>query len=356
MEINQVIVSASPGDAVTNSALALRDLLRRVGPSDIFARYIDERLEGEVFSLQSYESRKHPPGSMMIYHSSIGEPEVVAFLLERRERLVLLYHNITPAEYFAGIDPAFAQLLACGRTELAMLRDRVEVTLAVSEYNARELEAIGYADVRVSPLPIDLTSLHDLPSDPSIARDLSRLKGPLVLFVGQVLPHKRPDLLLQAHHVLSTYLIPEAHLAMLGPVRMERYRRALQIFVADLNFPYVLIPGWLKPEELATFYRHASVFVTMSEHEGVCVPLLEAMSFGVPVVARDRAAISSTMGGAGILLPPGDDPVLAAEAIAIAITDEPLRSELIARGRRRVGDFDIEIAQATFLGHLASVA
>jgi glycosyltransferase involved in cell wall biosynthesis len=355
MEIHQIVVAASPGDAVTNAALGFQTLLQQVGPSGVFAQYIDPRLDGKVFPLSVYETCADPD-DLLIYHLSIGEPEVVQFLLSRRERLVLVYHNITPPEYFAALDPAFAGLLACGRSELELLRDRTELALAVSAYNARELEEMGYRDVRISPLPIDVRALRSVEPDAATVAELETLDGPLILFVGQLLPHKRPDLLLQAYHILTTYLRPDAHLVLLGPARLERYRRVLVTLTAEMNLHRARIPGWLTPEQLAAHYRRADVFVTLSEHEGVCVPLLEAMSFDVPVVARVYSAIPETMGDAGLLLPAEDDPLLVAEALGEVLGAPTLRSELIRRGRRRVRDFDVEAAHAAFLGHLASVA
>ena len=356
MRIDQLLVAASPGDAVTNAAFGLRDLLRRVCPSDIYARYLDPRLAGNVHVLGDYPVRTGGGRSdVLVYHASIGEPDVAAFLLERKERLVLLYHNITPPEYFAELQPAFAQLLAAGRSELLALRDRVEMALAVSAYNAAELEAMGYDDVRVSPLAVELGALRTRRADPATVRKLAwDAKGPVVLFVGQLLPHKRPDLLLHAFHVLTTYLIPDAHLVLVGPARLERYLHALQGLIGELNLD-AHITGWVSDAELAAFYRGATCFVTLSEHEGVCVPLLEAMAFDVPVVARAFAAIPETMGDAGLLLPPDDDPVMVAEAIAWLASDESLRQGLAARGRDRLGAFDPEASRATFLSHLAEV-
>ena len=354
MEIHQIVVSASAGDAVTNAALDFQQVLQRVAPSGLFARYVDPRLEGKVFPLSVYEACAQPD-DLLIYHVSIGEPEVVQFLLGRRERLVLVYHNITPPEYFAGLDPAFAGLLACGRSELILLRDRAQMALAVSEFNARELLDLGYDNVRVSPLPIDVGRLHEIEPDPETAARLDELDGPLVLFVGQLLPHKRPDLLLQAYHVLTTYLIPDAHLVLLGPGRLEPYRLALETLAAQLNLHRAQIPGWLTREQLAAHYRQADLFVTVSEHEGVCVPLLEAMSFDVPVIARAFGAIPETMGDAGLLLPADDDPLLVAEAMAEVLTSEGLRGELIGRGRAGLADFKVDTARATFLEHLLDV-
>jgi glycosyltransferase involved in cell wall biosynthesis len=351
MEIHQIVVSASPGDAVTNAAFGLQQLLQRVGPSGLFARYIDPRLDGQVFPLSVYEACAHPD-DLLIYHVSIGEPEVVQFLLGRRERLVLVYHNITPAKYFATLDPAFAGLLACGRSELELLRDRADLALAVSAYNAAELESLGYEDVRVSPLPVDASALNGIEPDEATMAELAQLDGPIILYVGQLLPHKRPDLLLQAYHVLTTYLLPEAHLVLLGPGRNERYRRALMTMVAEMNLHRARIPGWVTVEQLAAHYRQAEVFATTSEHEGVCVPLLEAMSFDLPVLARAFGAIPETMGDAGLLLPAEADPFFIAEALAEILTSEALRSELSRRGRDRLTHFALEGAQATFLHHL----
>lgn len=355
MDIHQIIVSASPGDAVTSTALALQQLLRRVCPSAVYARYVDPRLHREVLPLTAFDPVAEPD-DLLIYHLSIGEPEIIRFLLGRPERLVLLYHNITPADYFLGLDPGFAALLAGGRAELEVLRSRTDSALAVSSFNARELEELGYRDVSVSPLPVDIAGLRGLEPDPSTVDALDALEGPLLLYVGQLLPHKRPDLLLQAYSVLTTHLLPDVNLALLGPTRLESYHDALCTLAADLNLHRARITGWLNGEQLAAYYARADVFVTMSEHEGFCVPLLEAMSFDVPVLARAFGAIPETMAGAGLLLPTDEDPLLAAEAMAELLTSGTLRAELRRRGRERVVALDGEAARATFLHHILRVA
>jgi glycosyltransferase involved in cell wall biosynthesis len=355
MAIHQIVAGAAPGDAVTNTALDFETLLQRVGPSRVYGCHIDPRLGAAVLPLSAFEPGGDPD-DLIVYHLSIGEPEIVEFLLRRPERLVIVYHNIAPAEYYAVLDPRFAALLAGGRLELGVLRARAVLALAVSEYNADELEAAGYADVRVCPLPVDIGALSAVEPDPETMAELKGLDGPLVLFVGQLLPHKRPDLLIQAYHVLTTYLRPEAHLVLLGTGRFERYSRALGQLVAELNLHQASLPGWLTLEELAAHYRNAAVFITMSEHEGVCIPLLEAMSFDVPVIARRYAAIPETMGDAGLLLPADAGPLLVAEALDELIGSQPLRAELIRRGRRQVEGRDVDTARATFLRHIASVA
>lgn len=353
MEFHQILVSASAGDAVTNTARAYQETLRKVGTSEIFARFIDPRLNGTVSQLSDYERRAHPD-DVLIYHSSIGEPAVADWLLHRPERLVLVYHNITPSHYFRDLDPQFAALLEGGKRELVMLRDRVAMPLAVSQYNADELAALGYKDVRVSPLPVDGQRLRREQHDPGVERRLKDLEGPMVLFVGQLMPHKRPDLLIQAFHILVTKLTPSANLCLVGRGN-RRYGDALAAFAAELQLP-VQIPGWVTDSELASYYRAASCFVSLSEHEGVCVPLVEAMALDVPVVARACAAVPETAANAALVLPPDEDAPLVAEALHLVLTNEPVRKMLIARGRERVAAFDANDAHARLLSLLMDLA
>ncbi|MCA1844423.1 MAG: glycosyltransferase [Actinobacteria bacterium] len=274
MEIHQIVISASPGEAVTAAALDLRDVLRRVGPSEIFARSVDESLAGEVLPLAGYAARRGAAlgRNVLVYHASTGDPEVCSFLLGRPEKLVLVYHN---------------------------------------------------------------------------------LRGPLVLSVGPVLPHRRPDLLLSAYHVLVTYLVPDAYLALVGSCPQPGYRQVLESYRLQLNLHRAWLPGPVSAEALAAWYRSAAVFVTVSEHEGVEAPVLEAMAFDVPVVARAFAAIPETVGGGGLLLPPDADAPLLAEALAEVLGSDRTRRGLVEAGRGRHATVDPEAARAAFLAHLA---
>jgi glycosyltransferase involved in cell wall biosynthesis len=357
MQIHQVLVTASPGDAITNSALELRKLLRQVGPSEVFARYIHPDLADEVRRLDDYDRHRAnwTPNDLLLFHASIGEPHVYSFISERPERLVLVYHNISPAAPFLPYDPAFAGLLEAGRQELAALRDRAVLALADSQFNADELVELGYRDVRVARLIIDVDRLRQIEPDPQMVKWLDRIEGPVLLFVGQLLPHKRPDLLLKAFHVLVTYLVPDAHLLMVGTNRLPGYAEALELFRRELNLGAASFRGSLSDPAWAAHFRRADLFVTASEHEGFLVPLIESFAFDVPTIARAHAAIPETMGDAGVLLPPEDDPILMAEAMAEVLGDPALRASLVARGRKRLEVFDPDVARAALLDHLLSV-
>ncbi|MBW3615267.1 MAG: group 1 glycosyl transferase, partial [Actinobacteria bacterium] len=196
MRFDQLVVTAAPGDAITTAAQEIRRVLREAGPSEIYAHNIHPDLAGEVLPLERYAESPRTGQDTLVFHASIGEPAVHAFVMQRPERLVLVYHNISPAEAFVPFDARFAHLLEEGRRELAELRDRASLALAVSEYNAGELVALGFSEVRVAPLIVDVGRLKGIaPDAETSARLAEEWDGPTLLFVGQLLPHKRPDLL-----------------------------------------------------------------------------------------------------------------------------------------------------------------
>jgi L-malate glycosyltransferase len=352
--IHQILAAASPGDAITNAALDYRDVLRKVGPSEVFARHIAPSSAGEVRPLSEFAAS----GSrgLLVYHASIGEPTVSAFLLSRPEPIVLVYHNITPARYFEGIDDTFAELLVLGRLELESIRHRVVLAIAASRFNAAELEAIGYEDVRVIPPVVNPFRLARTDPDPEMLNLLDReFHEPLLLFVGQLLPHKRPDLLVKAMHVAATYFGTQATLLLVGQNRFARYADAVSAQVRELNLPQVHVVGSIDDARLAAIFRRAIAFVTVSEHEGFCVPLVESLAFDVPVVARACAAIPETVGDAALLLPPWAGAELVAGAIDRIVSDLDLRRDLIARGRRRLRELtevDASIAMLEAIGEI----
>ena len=360
MEIHQVLVSASPADAITDTAFRLRELLRRVGRSEIYALHVDPRIAHEVRRVGQYPSRFERGGgqNLLVFHASIGEPQMLSFLLAHGDRLVVMYHNITPSSYYTELDPAFAELLDAGRAELRFLRDKVDLALAVSSYNAAELVDMGFPDVRVSPLLVDVAGPGGTPPDPGIPGELDRVlgTGPTLLYVGQLLPHKRLDLLLHAFHVLSTHLVPEARLVVAGVGRLPRYRAAILGIIHELGLFRATLTGHIRPDELAACWSVADVFVTASEHEGFCMPLAEAMAHRVPILARRCAAIPETVGDAGLLVDCDAGPDLLAEAMAELLENAALRDELNRRAAVRVQAFQPERAAEIFLRHLLSVA
>jgi glycosyltransferase involved in cell wall biosynthesis len=358
MECHQVLVSASPEDGITHEALEIRALLRAWGKSEVFAHHIDPRLIGNVLPLTAYPERQ--PRAIderfLIFHGSVGEPEVFSFLLDRPEPLIVSYHSISPSELFSPYDPKLAERVEEGRREVAALRGRAIGGLAHSAYAAGELHALGYRDVRISPVLLDTRALLSLePHQLTINHFEKKVEGPMVLFVGKILPDKRLDLLLHAYQILVTYLIPETHLFLVGPSRINGYTAALQTFINDFNLGKAGIIGAVTIEQLVAYFQRAELFVTLAEYDDFCVPLLEAMAFDTPIVGRRRGAIPETVGDGGLLLPAEDDPLLAAEAMAAVLSDQNLAGDLVARGRKRLEAFDAENPREQFLEILRSL-
>jgi L-malate glycosyltransferase len=337
--IHQILVAASPGDAITNLAFGTRRLLRRVGPSEIYAHHIAPGLGAEVLPLSTYPARR-APGIPMIFHASIGQPEVHRFLTTRAEPLVLVYHNVTPGSYFEPFDPGFAELLMLGRDEVELLRPRVVRAVADSRFNACELEAMGYRDVRVVPPVVDIRRLTRVEPRSSTLAHLATFGAPILLSVGQLMPHKRPDFLVEAMHVAETYLGLRGYLMLVGHQRLERYTRAVREQVQELSLSGVHFVGAVDDADLAAMYRSADTVVSASEHEGFCLPLLEAMTFEKPIVARACAAVPETVGEGAVLLPAYEGPVLFAEAIGEVLAKQATHDAVIAGGQRRLAELE----------------
>jgi glycosyltransferase involved in cell wall biosynthesis len=336
--IHQVLVSASPGDAITNFALGIRRILRRIGPSEIYAYHIGPELHDDVLPLANYRPRH--ARNILMFHASIGQPAVHEFLSERAEPIVLVYHNITPGRYYEPYDPFFADLLVLGRQEVERLLPRVRIAIAASHFNARELEEMGYRDVHVVPPVVNVRRLSKVEPRAAMMTHLESLDAPILLAVGQLIPHKRPDFLVKMMHVADTYLGMRGFLMLVGHQRVERYARAIREQVLELNLAGVHLVGAVDEPDLVAMFRSASAVVTASEHEGYCLPLLEAMTFDTPIVARGCAAIPETVGDAGILLPPTEGPALFAEAATELLADDALRDCLVTAGRRRLDELE----------------
>lgn len=348
MAIHQVLATAAPGDAVTNTALAHQTFLRRLGPSQVFATSVHEDLSHAVHLLGDYRALTHRGSDdLLLVHVSTGAPLPLRFLAERAERVGLVYHNIAPAAAFAPYDPDQSALLELGRSELPILSRRCDFAFSSSAYNARELERLGVGRIAVVPPVTDLDGLLGAAPDDDGAF-LGGLEGPVVLLVADVAPHKRHHELVNAFHVLSTYLRHDANLLLVGTMQTPRYARLVERHIDRLVLLRASLAGRVSEARLAACYRRADVFATLSEHEGFCMPLVEAMAFGLPVVARRAAAIPETTGGAALLL---DDPSpeLVAEALLTAIEDDRVRTEMCLRGSRQVERYRRDSAAACYL-------
>ena len=353
MQLHQVLVGAAPHDAITNMARRLRTVLERCGESRIYAQHVLPGVE-DVEKLLRFP-RAGSESGLIVFHASYGDPDVFRFLLGRPEPIVLVFHNLSPVEEFQLSDPSRAAMLMWGWRELELLRPRVRLSVADSAFNARDLEGAGYRDVHVIPVGVDVGRLARTLPDPNAMATFAPFAGdPLLVFVGQTLPHKRIDVLVHAQLLLDRRGI-RSTLAVVGVPTDLVLARGLAELARDLDVPRCVMLGALGDDALAAVMRHADVFVTASEHEGLCLPVLEAMAMGVPVIARGAAALPETVGSGGLVLDRGAGPEAFAEAVAMLHHDPVLHGELAFRGRRQAESFGLDHNLARFLDVLAGV-
>lgn len=334
--IHQVVVGASEGDAITQMALNLRDGLRATCDSEVYAYW----RHGNAMQRECLALERIPDSSdvdVLIYHLSIGLDKVHDFMMSRTEKLVLSYHNITPARFYEDTNPEFAEYLRLGREELHLLRDRVVLAFADSEFNAGELREIGYQDISVVPAGLDPARLASLDFDVALVGQLKRrFPNGYAVAVGQILPHKRVDQLMTTMHLLNSTHWGNVGLVVCGAARQAGYWSSILRFQQRTAMVDVHFPGAVSDKQLATYVRCASVFIGMSDHEGFCIPPVEAASLGVPVVVKGAAAVPETIGDGALVLPADASPVIAAEAVHEVMHNPETRIRLIGRGHQRV--------------------
>lgn len=330
-EIHQLLPNLNYGDAISNHALEIRNYLRSSGyKSEIFVRYVEGIVAHEA---KIFQPRSISPKAGLIYHHSIGS-ELTDYAIAHPGSKCLIYHNITPAEFFLPYRPEFAKLLEMGRAALSQLAQNFPVSAGASAYNAAELVASGFDEPTVLPIVVNPRN-WDMPADASLMQQLQDGKSNL-LFVGRIAPNKCQEHLLEAFaHYLT--MDREARLILVGWGDIsDPYYRHIVNTIQKLNLTkYVLISGQVNHAQLLAFYRTAHLFWSMSEHEGFGVPLVESMWFDVPVLAYSSSAVPETLGEAGLMFTSKDDLVQMAALAKLLVKNNLLRSKVINMQRRR---------------------
>lgn len=332
--VHQVLATLGYGDAIGHEVLGIQRVLRAAGyDSEIFVETADRRLEDLTVDYRDLPDASHPD-NLLIHHFSIGSrASRVAYALP--DRMALVYHNITPPEFFVDIHPLLVQLCYLGRRELRVYASRVELALGDSEYNRAELAALGFPTTAVLPVVPDFTHLGGAPNYMQAgAFDDAWVN---LLFVGRMIPNKRIEDVIRAFHAYKRWFNPRSRLLLVGSHGgFERYLAMVHDFVARIGATDVHLLGHVSNEELAAYYEIADVFLCASEHEGFCVPLMEAFHMGVPVLAYAATAVPATMDGGGILYH-RKDPVEIAALVDAVVTDTSLRARVVDRQDAALG-------------------
>ena len=337
MLVNQWIPAAHKGDAIGDSSRRMRDLLRAMGhTAEIYALTIDDALRGDVRPFSDPASRQ---GDLTIFHFALPSPMTQAFAQLRTGR-ILQYHNVTPAAYFAPYDPALFRLTSIARRELSTLVGEVDLALGVSEYNRLELEALGFAPTGVLPLAVDLARLANAPARPALEKALDD-DFVNFLFVGRIAPNKKIEDHIRLAEHYKRYVDAYYRFIFVGRYdAVPRYYDTIRALISEyrmLNERFIFT-GPVPDADLAVYYRKSAVYISLSEHEGFCAPLVEAMASDLPVLAYAAAAVPETLGGAGIQFAP-KDLEYAAELLGTLAFDDGVRAQVIDGQRRRLADF-----------------
>jgi len=263
----------------------------------------------------------------------------------------VVYHNVTPAPFFAGWSDESARLAARADGELRELARHASLGLAKSAFSRRDLEAAGFAASSVMPF------VHG----PAQASPRSPVFGRLyadgrrhVLAVGRLVPNKRLEDVLRAFALLQRGPVPRSRLLLVGDDGLHAYADALRDLARALRLRDVVFCGRIEEDELQSAYALADVLVSLSEHEGYGVPLVEAMLAGVPVVAYDAGAVAETMAGAGVLLR-DKSPEIVAGIVERLLADDSLRAAVLAAQERVAARVRVTDFRALVLGALAPV-
>jgi L-malate glycosyltransferase len=337
MIVNQWVPAAHRGDAIGDSARHVRKLLHRLGhESEIYALTIDDDIAAEVRPFSDTSSRT---GDLTIFHFALPSQMTAAFASLDGGR-ILQYHNVTPAAFFAPYDASLFRLAALGRQELATLVGSVDLALGDSEYNRRELEFLGFGPTGVFPIAVDTSRITRPIRLPALETILDE-RFVNFLFVGRIAPNKKIEDHIRLAEHYKRYVDSHYRFIFVGRYDVvPRYYSMIRALMTDfrlLNERFIFT-GPVPDEELAVYYQRAAVYISMSEHEGFCVPLLEAMAADVPIMAYAAAAVPDTLGRAGVQLET-KDLEYAAELLGSLAFDDDLRAKVIAGQRRRLADF-----------------
>jgi glycosyltransferase involved in cell wall biosynthesis len=341
--VHQLVATLAPFDAVSNETVAMRAVLRAAGyESSIYAEHIDPAVEHQAEPLHTLREGR---GDVLLLHYSIWSA-VVERVVRSDATVVVRYHNVTPAVWFERVNDIVASLCREARNRLPELAPRAALAIADSSFNRLDLDEAGFAATAV--LPILLAGGPVRTPTPSGEQ--------LIVTVGRLVPNKRIDEVLRTFACYQRTCAPSARLAIVGSDQgFERYGRACRRLATDLGIraPFAGQVDDVTRDELL---RRASAYLVCSEHEGFCVPLVEAMRFGLPIVARSFGAVPETLGDAGIAAPPEAGPAELAELLDLAVTDDALRAAMTAGRAERLAALDASVTGARLVELVGTVA
>jgi L-malate glycosyltransferase len=354
LKIRQLCTRVEFGDAVSNHVLEIARALSGWGfDNEVYSNTSDEF--GAQVSLPdtAYDPSADRADDVLIYHYSVFCKNYTQYLASPARR-VLIYHNITPAEFFEPYDRGAAAFCRLGRDLLGELRE-CDLALGDSEYNRLELVAAGFDEEKTGVLPIfvDYEGLREArPHADPLAGSRGSFK---LLFVGRTVPNKRVEDVLRAFYYYNRCVNPGSELYVVGPRWVDKYDAQLQWLVDSFGlWGKVRFTGRVSDGELAAFYRGCDAYLSMSEHEGFAVPMVESMAFDLPILAYRSTAIPYTLDGAGLMFNEKDFPMVG-ELLESVRCGGAMRESVLASQRERLAAFSAASVRSDLEAALARV-
>jgi len=346
MKVVQIVPTLAYGDAVGNDAMAIKTILYNAGyETEIYAESVVKPLDKTAAKPvdKLYELGKE---DVAILHLSTGAKinNDFADLLCRK---IVRYHNVTPPKFFAKNDSRIEEINKWALQSVTFLADKVDYCLTASEFNKADLIEMGY-QCRIDILPI-LIPFDDYKKKPDEKIIKKYQKTPMVLFTGRIVPNKKIEDIIRAFYIYKKYYNRKAVLVLVGSYKAtDIYYKKLATYVERIGAKDIIFTGHIRFDEILAYYHCADVFLCQSEHEGFCVPLVEAMFFRIPVIAYKSSAIAFTLGGSGVLMET-KDPLLVAGMMNCVYQNKQLREQIIKEEERRLEDFSYNIVKEQFL-------
>jgi len=353
MRVDQLIPAFHRGDAIGDTASHLKRFLRSQGlSSEIYCLTRDEELRRESEFIFSFPKAK--PSDVTILHFALPSPLTESFT-RLPTRKILIYHNITPPEFFVDFSQEMANISRQGRKELASLVPQVSLALADSEFNCQELRQLGFKKTAVFPLFIDFSSYE---------RKINRLVHELfsdgrtnILFVGRIVPNKKIEDIIRVTFYYKKYISPLVRMIVTGKTQsLPTYYQSL-VRLADefyLQPEEICFAGHIPDEEMYALYQASDVFLSLSEHEGFGLPFVESMVFDLPIIAYDSTAVPYTLDGAGVLIKHKRvDQV--AELVNIVAHDEKIKEKILQGQRQRLKRFKAQELEKLVLKNIETL-
>lgn len=351
--IIQLVSSLNFGDAVGNDALAIKHMLEGAGyATAIFTFAVHPKIKEEnVYNIDLLPELTED--DIIIYHYA-SEDGFQKLIEETAAKVVLRYHNVTPPEFFHGYDEKAETITRKGLAQIKSMRDAIDYGMVDSEQNKKDLEQMGYE------CPISVVSILIPFKDYEQQPDLDVVNGysdgnTNIVFVGRIVPNKKFEDVIACFAAYKKKYDPAARLFLVGNYQeTDAYYQHLQEYIKECGVENVIFPGHIAFRTILAYYKIADLFLCMSEHEGFCVPLVEAMFFETPIVAYASTAIPGTLGGSGVLVET-KEPETVAETMNHMMQDAEYRSEILKKQDARLKDFAYESIRGQILDEIEKV-